>query len=217
MLHDEAVQGSKSSRGAAAPPLDMAFRRLPARSTLVRATRERMRRRLRLGDHLVDLRLPLEGALDRFLHRPIVEVVDLLVVLRLPVDENPHQDAVVVHFVPRDDARGHAVHHRARDRRLRRQVGVTTASSLVKPSVLFANVLTKACPAWPDFDPMIRSMWATSFPSPTRDSPRKKSAAITTSRSGWGPRVSLAGRHECGVESSVARGVWKATPSRVCG
>jgi hypothetical protein len=29
--------------------------------------------------------------------------------------------------------------------------------------------------------------------------------------------VSLAGRHECGVESSVARGVWKATPSRVCG
>src|SRR5205809_1040728 len=86
------------------------------------------------------------------------------------------------------------------------RLGVTTASSLVKPSVLFANVLTKACPAWPDFDPMIRSMWATSFPSPTRDSPRKKSAAITTSRSGWGPRVSLAGRHECGVESSVARG-----------
>src|SRR6267378_3818261 len=86
------------------------------------------------------------------------------------------------------------------------RLGVTTARSLVKPSVLFANVLTKACPAWPDFDPMIRSMWATSFPSPTRDSPRKKSAAITTSRSGWGPRVSLAGRHECGVESSVARG-----------
>src|SRR5438552_3389382 len=44
------------------------------------------------------------------------------------------------------------------------RLGVTTASSLVKPSVLFANVLTKACPAWPDFDPMIRSMWATSFP-----------------------------------------------------
>src|SRR5256884_2380778 len=38
------------------------------------------------------------------------------------------------------------------------RLGVTTASSLVKPSVLFANVLTKACPAWPDFDPMIRSM-----------------------------------------------------------
>src|SRR2546426_1110404 len=28
------------------------------------------------------------------------------------------------------------------------RLGVTTASSLVKPSVLFANVLTKACPAW---------------------------------------------------------------------
>src|SRR2546430_12999436 len=26
-----------------------------------------------------------------------------------------------------------------------------------------------------------------------------------------------AGRHECGVESSAARGVWKAAPSRVCG
>src|SRR2546426_1064366 len=116
MLHDEAVQGSKSSRGAAAPPLDMASRRLPARSTLVRATGERMRRRLRLGDHLVDLRLPLEGALDRFLHRPIVEVEDLLVVLRLPVDEHAHQDAVVVHFVSRDDARGHAVDHRATKR-----------------------------------------------------------------------------------------------------
>src|SRR5213596_3090906 len=38
------------------------------------------------------------------------------------------------------------------------RLGVTTASSLVKPSVLFANVLTKACPAWPDFDPMIKSM-----------------------------------------------------------
>src|SRR5216110_2734928 len=86
------------------------------------------------------------------------------------------------------------------------RLGVTTASSLVKPSVLLDRVFTKACPAWPDFDPMIRSMWAISLPSPTRDSPMKKSAAITTSRSGWGPRVSLAGRHECGVESSVARG-----------
>src|SRR5437868_7605661 len=85
------------------------------------------------------------------------------------------------------------------------RLGVTTANSLVKPSVLFDSVFTNACPACPDFDPMIRSMWATSFPSPTRDSPMKKSAAITTSRSGWGPRVSSAGRHECGVESSVAR------------
>src|SRR5437660_1553690 len=83
------------------------------------------------------------------------------------------------------------------------RLGVTTASSLVKPSVLFANVLTKACPAWPDFDPMIRSMWATSFPSPTKDSPRKKSAAITTSRSGWGPRVSLPA-----VTNAALRAAW---------
>src|SRR5881394_1374783 len=85
------------------------------------------------------------------------------------------------------------------------RLGVTTASSLVKPSVLFDSVLTNACPACPDFDPMIKSMWAISFPSPTRDSPMKKSAAITTSRSGWGPRVSSAGRHESGVESSAGQ------------
>src|SRR5439155_4503147 len=83
------------------------------------------------------------------------------------------------------------------------RLGVTTASSLVKPSVLLDNVLTKACPAWPDFDPMIRSMCATSFPSPTRDSPMKKSAAITTSRSGWGPRV-----HLPAVTNAVVRAAW---------
>src|SRR5438876_8769580 len=81
-----------------------AIRRLPESSSLVRATRERMRRRLRLRDHLVDLRLALEGAFDRFLYRPIIVVEDLLVVLRFPVNEHTHQDAVVVHLVPRDDA-----------------------------------------------------------------------------------------------------------------
>src|SRR4029077_11818968 len=54
---------------------------------------------------------------------------------------------------------------------------------------------------------MIRSMWAISFPSPTNDSPMKKSAAITTSRSGWGPRVISAGRHECGVRAAWSEGV----------
>src|SRR5947207_2136641 len=83
------------------------------------------------------------------------------------------------------------------------RLGVTTASSLVKPSVLFDNVLTNACPAWPDFDPMIRSMWATSFPSPTSDSPMKKSAAITTSRSGWGARNPAAG-----VTNAALRAAW---------
>src|SRR5437588_6025499 len=82
-------------------------------------------------------------------------------------------------------------------------LGVTTGSSLVKPSVLLDNVVTNACPAWPDFDPMIRSMWATSFPSPTSDSPMKKSAAITTSRSGWGARNPAAG-----VTNAVLRAAW---------
>ena len=59
--------------------------------------------------------------------------------------------------------------------------GVTTASSVVKPSLLFVSALQNAVPAGPDFEPMIRSMWATSLPSPTSDSPRKKSAAMGTS------------------------------------
>src|SRR5438552_18092059 len=86
------------------------------------------------------------------------------------------------------------------------RLGVTTASSLVKPSVLFDKVLTNACPAWPAFDPMIRSMWATSFPSPTSDSPMKKSAAITTSRFRMGCTSFACRCHECGVESGVAAG-----------
>ena len=56
--------------------------------------------------------------------------------------------------------------------------GVTTASSVLKPSFWFESAWVKAAPAGPDFDPMIRSMCATSLPSPTSDSPMKKSAAI---------------------------------------
>src|SRR5439155_27376118 len=59
--------------------------------------------------------------------------------------------------------------------------GATTASRVVKPSLLFVSALQKALPAGPDFDPMIRSTCATSLPSPTSDSPRKKSAAIENS------------------------------------
>src|SRR4051812_46056613 len=54
--------------------------------------------------------------------------------------------------------------------------GVTTASSVVKPSLLFVSALQNATPAGPVFEPMMRSMCAISLPSPTRDSPRKKSA-----------------------------------------
>src|SRR5688500_20311716 len=56
--------------------------------------------------------------------------------------------------------------------------GVTTANSVVKPSLLFVSALQNATPAGPDFDPMTRSICATSLPSPTSDSPRKKSAAM---------------------------------------
>src|SRR5690242_2443093 len=59
--------------------------------------------------------------------------------------------------------------------------GVTTASSVVKPSLLFVRALQNAVPAGPVFEPMIKSMCATSLPSPTRDSPRKKSAMSNNS------------------------------------
>src|SRR4029077_21238055 len=56
--------------------------------------------------------------------------------------------------------------------------GATTARSVVNPSLLFVSALQNAEPAGPDLEPMIRSMCATSLPSPTSDSPRKKSAAM---------------------------------------
>src|SRR6188472_326301 len=59
--------------------------------------------------------------------------------------------------------------------------GVTTASRVEKPSLSLDSAWAKALPAGPDFDPMIRSMWAISLPSPTSDSPMKKSAAIPAS------------------------------------
>src|SRR5437762_11066737 len=112
--------GRKRSRGgnATAPrPQDPTT---AGASALVRAARERVGGGLRAADDGVDARLALQRALDRLLYRPVVEVEDFLVVLRLPVDEDAHQDAVVVHLVARDDARGHAVHDRPSDRRLRR-------------------------------------------------------------------------------------------------
>src|SRR5947199_10498411 len=86
----------KAVEGRQPPAPRRAIRRLPASSSLVRATRERMRGRLRLGDHLVDLTLPLEAALDRFLHRPTVEAVASPVALLLPVDDPRPEDAPVV-------------------------------------------------------------------------------------------------------------------------
>src|SRR5262245_54211467 len=64
---------------------------------------------------------------------------------------------------------------------LQGRLGVTTASRVENPSLLLESALVNAAPAGPDFDPMIRSMWAISLPSPTSDSPMKKSAAIPAS------------------------------------
>src|SRR5881398_2473008 len=93
--------GRKRSRGgnATAPrPQDPTT---AGASALVRAARERVGGGLRAADDGVDARLALQRALDRLLYRPVVEVEDFLVVLRLPVDEDAHQDAVVVHLVAR--------------------------------------------------------------------------------------------------------------------
>src|SRR5271168_3461239 len=49
--------------------------------------------------------------------------------------------------------------------------GVSTASSEVKPSLLLVRQLTNAVSAELPRGPMSRSIWATSLPSPTNDSP----------------------------------------------
>ena len=49
--------------------------------------------------------------------------------------------------------------------------GVSTASRLVCPSDWVARALAKAAPTGPVFEPISRSMWAISLPSPTRASP----------------------------------------------
>src|SRR2546429_443283 len=237
-----AAASSCSPTAMSAPPLDMAFRRLPESSSLVRATRERMRRRLRLGDHLVDLRLPLEGALDRFLHRPIVEVVDLLVVLRLPVDEHPHQDAIVVHFVPRDDARRHAVDHRTRDRclrraehlhglrgvldgdlveeervGLRRQVGRDDGEQLGETVGVVRQRADESLPRVARLRPDDQIDVGDLIPVAYQRLAKEEIRCHNYLPIRMGSTSFTAGRHECGVESSAARGVWKAAPSRVCG
>src|SRR5262245_12614878 len=64
---------------------------------------------------------------------------------------------------------------------LQGRFGVKTASKVENPSLLLESAWQKAAPAGPDLLPMIRSTWAISFPSPTKDSPMKKSAAIAAS------------------------------------
>jgi hypothetical protein len=140
-----------------------------------------------------------ERALNGLLGGLVVVVVDLLVVARFPVDEHADHDAVVVGLVARNHAALDRVDHGAGHGGLRRaehlhgllaplmvtllnssvsglagRFGATTARRVVNPSLLFVSALQNAAPAGPDFEPMIRSMCATSLPSPTSDSPMKE-------------------------------------------
>src|SRR5215469_16211192 len=54
---------------------------------------------------------------------------------------------------------------------LHSRFGPTTASNDVNPSLLFVRAFANAVSAALPRGPMIRSIWATSFPSPTSDSP----------------------------------------------
>ncbi len=49
--------------------------------------------------------------------------------------------------------------------------GRITASSGVWPAESCVMPVAKACPTGPSLSPIIKSMWATSLPSPTNDSP----------------------------------------------
>src|SRR5579863_7246169 len=73
-----------------------------------------------LGDDFGRLRLAVDGAGDRFLGGAIVEVVDLLVVVRFPVDEHADADEEIVGFLHRDHTFRDAVSHRLADGVLRR-------------------------------------------------------------------------------------------------
>src|SRR5262249_18898012 len=63
-------------------------------------------------------------------------------------------------------------------------LGASTARSPLWPAVWSATRWAKAMPTGPLFDPIMRSMWATSLPSPTSDSPTMKLwlSAIRSSR-----------------------------------
>src|SRR6185312_2639506 len=59
------------------------------------------------------------------------------------------------------------------------RLGVTTARRFVKPSFWLISAFANASPTGPLLEPMRRSMWATSLPSPTSDSPTWNAAAMT--------------------------------------
>src|SRR3954451_6397438 len=59
------------------------------------------------------------------------------------------------------------------------RLGATTARRFVCPSFWLRRAPANASPTGPLLEPMRRSMWATSLPSPTSDSPTMNAAAMT--------------------------------------
>src|SRR6266540_62213 len=68
--------------------------------------------RVLLCQDVLDLGFTAHSALDGELGRVVVVLVDLVVVLGVPVDEDAHDEHQVLRFAFRDDALGHAVEHR---------------------------------------------------------------------------------------------------------
>ncbi|CAG9261580.1 hypothetical protein PUN4_390020 [Paraburkholderia unamae] len=96
-------------------------RRKPPCSLSPRSVRrERMRHAAFLRHHFGRARFAVHRALDRLARGLVVVLLNLLVVLRLPVNEHAHAQEQVVGFGLRDRAVLHAVRHRERDRVLRR-------------------------------------------------------------------------------------------------
>src|SRR3990172_7528963 len=83
------------------------------------------------------------------------------------------------------------------------RLGVRTASRLEWPWVWRARALAKATPTGPSIEPIKRSMWATSLPSPTRASPMNMD--ITGSLFGvvvcWVYAWPRTGLHERGIQA----------------
>ena len=91
--------------------------RLVYRLASISVGAERMLGGVALGDDLLRVRLAGDGALDRFLGRVVVVLLDLLVVLGFPMDEHADADEQVVGFPRRDRAVGDAIRHRLGDAR----------------------------------------------------------------------------------------------------
>src|SRR3954468_8500071 len=81
--------------------------------------------------------------------------------------------------------------------------GATTASRLVCPSFWLTRAPANASPTGPSFEPIRRSIWATSAPSPTRDSPTMMELAMCASPR-W-PRHAAAGRSEPPADDRIYR------------